>query len=86
MLFVTEFTGLPPHVVPMAHMEEMKMKFQKEMMKVQEILLVEIQTKFYQWCLGMDGFFETQQVLTWMEVLEKDVMNRLGYKTAGAVR
>ena len=39
--------------------------------------MIEINTGFYQQYFGADGFFETQNVLTWMEIFYKDVMNRL---------
>ena len=48
--------------------------------------MIEIQTKFYHRCLGVDGFLDTQQVLHGMQLFKKDAMNRLGDNMPGSIR
>ena len=69
----------------MDQMEDIKLVFQKEMMDMQEIIIIEIRIEFHQWRLGTDGLLETQQVLTQMKVLHTDLMNKLGYNMAWVV-
>ena len=78
--------GFPPNVMLMSHMEETKVVFQKGTTSIQEILLIEIKTYFDQRCLGMDYFFATQQVLSWMDVLQKYLMNILVDYITGDIR
>ena len=70
-LLTTEFTGLPPNVVLMDNMEEIKVVLQKETMKTRETLLIEIKNDFDQQRLGAAGLFDTQKVLMWIELLQK---------------
>ena len=46
-------------------------------MTIQVTVLIEIRTKFYQCCLCIYGLFDIHQFLTWMNLLQKYVMNRL---------
>ena len=56
------------------------------MTNIKETLLIEVRTEFEHQRLGTDGFFETRKVLTWMEVLHKDVLNRSVDKMTGYIR
>ena len=54
-------------------------------MNMQETIMVEIKTKFYQRHSGSDCLFDIHQVLTRMEVLGKYIMNRLVDNITGGV-
>ena len=48
------------------------------MTEIQETIMIEIKMDSDQRLLGKDGFFETKQVLSWMEVFLTYLNHRLG--------
>ena len=73
------FSGLPPHVVLMAQMKDLKQSFKEEMQKMQNSVLKEMKDEFDMQRLGTDGFFETQTVLNKIQdLLHEVVLQQLG--------
>jgi hypothetical protein len=80
------FSGLPPHVVLMAQMKDLKQSFKEEMRNMQNSVLKEMKDEFDTRRLGTDGFFETQTVLNKMQDLHEQVLQQLGNQISSGIR
>ncbi len=80
------FSGLPPHVVLMAQMKDLKQAFKEEMRNMQNSVLKEMKDEFDTRRLGTDGFFETQTVLNKMQDLHEQVLQQLGTQIMSGLR
>ena len=68
------FSGLPPHIVLMSQMKELKMSFEQQMKDMREQVKLDMAKEFDERRFGTDGYFETQRVIKRMEELHGNML------------
>ena len=79
------FSGLPPHVVLMSQMKELRTSFENEMRDMREQVRHDMVEEFDQRRFGTDGFFETQRVIQKMEELHGNMLTSINDRMAQGI-